>query len=88
MLFGTGIHLATIGSKQRTLREIGKGYDSIAPGTASYRGYVSIVPADAQFGVSLEAVPMELVGGGSEVFVVKTSNYLGNAYSVFGYVIE
>lgn len=35
-----------------------------------------------------EAVPVELVGGGTVVFVVKTLNYLGNAYSVFGYVIE
>ena len=87
-MFGTGIHLVTISFKQRILREIGKGYDSIAPGTSSYRGYVSIVPADVQFGVSLGGSASRARGGGTVVFVVKTLNYLGNAYSVFGYVIE
>ncbi|WP_324735162.1 hypothetical protein VFC49_08350 [Thermococcus sp. SY098] len=58
-------------------------------GTASYReGTVNVVSANAQFGVSLEAMPVELVGGGTVYFTVKASNYLGNAYSVFGYVVD
>jgi len=62
---------------------------SVPWGTASYReGTVNVVPANAQFGVSLEAMPTEIVGGGTVVFTVKASNYLGNAYSLFGYVVD
>ena len=48
---------------------------------------MSVVPVDAQFGVSLEAVPVELEGGGTVVFTVKVLNYVNSAYSVRGYVV-
>jgi len=61
---------------------------SVPWGTASYReGTVNVVPADAQFGVSLEAIPTEIVGGGTVVFVVKVFNYVNSAYSIRGYVV-
>lgn len=61
---------------------------SVPWGTASYReGTVNVVPANAQFGVSLEAVPTKLYGGGTVYFTVKVFNYVNSAYSIRGYVV-
>ncbi|WP_324735146.1 CARDB domain-containing protein [Thermococcus sp. SY098] len=61
---------------------------SVSWGTASYReGTVNVVSANAQFGVSLEAMPVELVGGGTVYFTVKVLNYVNSAYSIRGYVV-
>lgn len=46
------------------------------------------MPANAQFGVSLEAMPTKLYGGGTVYFTVKVLNYVNSVYLIRGYVVD